>query len=218
VTAEFDLPRGHPALALLDQAGVEQEAGEPLIFRRTLKADGGSRAFLGGAPVPAATLRETGGSLVEIHGQHDDRGLLNPKGHRALLDSFGRVEVGPAARAWSRFSDLRAELALLRRRPKTPTATATFLDHSIAELDKLAPDEGEEQRLAEKRSAMKQFARVQDDLDGLAGLLTGSEGGLSQLRQAAGGWNASPTRTLCSAKRSRRSTVLSSRVATPRRR
>jgi DNA repair protein RecN (Recombination protein N) len=185
VTAEFALSANHPALAFLDEAGVEQEAGEPLIFRRTLKADGGSRAFLGGAPVPAATLREAGASLVEIHGQHDDRGLLNPKGHRALLDSFGRVDTTAVARAWTRLSDLRSELDLLRRTQADADRDREFLDHSIAELAKLNPEEGEEQRLAEKRAAIKQFARVQEDLDGLADLFSGSAGGLSQLRQAA---------------------------------
>jgi DNA repair protein RecN (Recombination protein N) len=185
VTAEFDLGDGHPALALLDEAGIEQEAGEPLIFRRTLKADGGSRAFLGGGPVPAATLREAGSSLVEIHGQHDDRGLLNTRGHRALLDSFGRIDLAPVARAWRRLSDLRSELEQLRGRAAEADRDREFLDHSIAELEKLEPEPGEEQALADKRAAMKGFARIQEDLDGLAGLFTGSEGGLSQLRQAA---------------------------------
>ena len=185
VTAEFDIPASHPAIALLDDAGIEQEAGEPLIFRRTLKADGGSRAFLGGGPVPAATLREAGGALVEIHGQHDDRGLLNPKGHRALLDSFGRVDRSVVAEAWRRLSDIRADLQRARGAAADADRDRDFLDHSIAELAKLEPVEGEEQILAEKRAGMKQFARVQDDLDGLSGLFTGSEGGLSQLRQAA---------------------------------
>lgn len=185
VTAEFDLPAGHPALAALDEAGVDPEPGEPLIFRRTLKADGGSRAFLGGAPVPAATLREIGTSLVEIHGQHDDRGLLNPKGHRALLDSFGRVDSAAAARAWTRLADLRAELATLAAQQADADRNRDWLDHSIEELAALSPEEGEEQALAEKRAAMKQFARIQDDLEGLGDLFTGSEGGLSQLRQAA---------------------------------
>ncbi|NJC04459.1 DNA repair protein RecN (Recombination protein N) [Sphingomonas kaistensis] len=185
VTAEFDLPDGHPALAVVEEAGIENEAGEPLIFRRTLKADGGSRAFLGGGAVPAAVLREAAGTLVEIHGQHDDRGLLNPKGHRALLDNFGRIDLAPVARAWTRLADLRSELDTLRRTAADADRDREFLDHSIEELAKLEPEEGEEQRLAEKRAAMKQFARVQDDLDGLASLFTGSDGGLSQLRQAA---------------------------------
>src|SRR4051812_38123927 len=73
VSAEIDLPRGHPALALLTEQGVEPEAGEPLIVRRTLKSDGGSRAFVAGASVPAGLLRDVGSQAVEIHGQHDDR-------------------------------------------------------------------------------------------------------------------------------------------------
>jgi len=185
VTAEFDLSADHPAHGALGESGIEPEAGEPLIFRRTLKADGGSRAFLGGAPVPASTLRDVGATLVEIHGQHDDRGLLNPRGHRALLDSFGRVEARDVARAWARLAELRAEMTELDARQSEADRNREWLDHSIAELDALKPEEGEEERLAEKRAGMKQFARIQDDLEGLAGLLSGADGGLSQLRQAA---------------------------------
>ncbi|GAA4010453.1 DNA repair protein RecN [Sphingomonas swuensis] len=185
VTAEFELGSDHAASTLLDEAGVEVDPGEPLIFRRTLKADGGSRAFLAGGPVPAATLREIGSGLVEIHGQHDDRGLLNPKGHRALLDSFGRVDGGPVARAWARLAELRAELARVEAVQADADKNREWLDHSIAELAKLEPEEGEEAALAERRAAMKQFARIQEDLDGLADLFGGADGGLSQLRQAA---------------------------------
>jgi DNA repair protein RecN (Recombination protein N) len=74
VAAEFDLPADHPAFALLADQGIEPERGEPLLVRRTLKADGGSRAFAGGAGVPASVLRDIANGLVEIHGQHDDRG------------------------------------------------------------------------------------------------------------------------------------------------
>src|SRR5207248_1405109 len=90
VSAEIELPADHPAECLLDEQGLSVERGEPLIVRRTLKSDGGSRAFIGGASVPAGLLRDVGAVAVEIHGQHDDRGLLNPKGHRALLDAFGK--------------------------------------------------------------------------------------------------------------------------------
>jgi DNA repair protein RecN (Recombination protein N) len=83
VSAEIELPAGHPANVLLREQEIGLEPGEPLVVRRTLKSDGGSRAFLGGASVPAGLLRDLGSLAVEIHGQHDDRGLLNPKGHRA---------------------------------------------------------------------------------------------------------------------------------------
>ena len=101
VSAEIELRAGHPVHALLGEQGVEVEAGELLIVRRTLKSDGGSRAFVGGNAVPAGLLRDLGSLAVEVHGQHDDRGLLNPKGHRALLDAFGKLDTGPVADAWA---------------------------------------------------------------------------------------------------------------------
>jgi len=95
-SAEFELPEDHPACALLDEEEIEREAGEPLILRRSVKADGGSRAWLSGAAVPARMLQGVGEKAVEIHGQHDERGLLDAKGHRGLLDAFGRIETGNA--------------------------------------------------------------------------------------------------------------------------
>src|SRR4051794_38969873 len=100
VSAEIVLAADHPALALLAEQGIEPEAGEALIVRRTLKSDGGSRAFVSGASVAAGLLRDLGALAVEIHGQHDDRGLLNPRGHRVLLDAFGKLDVSPVERAW----------------------------------------------------------------------------------------------------------------------
>src|SRR3546814_7722311 len=83
VTATFLEPRsGHPLRAVLAENGIDIEPGEPLIIRRTLRVDGGSRAFINDQACSAALLREIGAYLVEIHGQHDDRGLLNPRGHR----------------------------------------------------------------------------------------------------------------------------------------
>uniref|UniRef100_UPI0013D9693B AAA family ATPase n=1 Tax=Sandarakinorhabdus rubra TaxID=2672568 RepID=UPI0013D9693B len=87
VVAEFSVAADHPARALLDANGLAADG--PIILRRQLKADGGSRAFVNDAPVSATLLRELGAALVEIHGQHDERGLLSPKGHRALLDHYG---------------------------------------------------------------------------------------------------------------------------------
>src|SRR5688500_744303 len=99
VSAELDMARGHSVHALLAEHGIKTEPGEPLLLRRTLKADGGSRAFAGGTPVSAPVLRDIAALSVEVHGQHDDRGLLNPKGHRQLLDAFGRIDSGPVAAA-----------------------------------------------------------------------------------------------------------------------
>src|SRR5690348_9383225 len=120
VTAELELSPAHAARALLEEQGVEIDRGEPLVLRRALKSDGSSRAFLGGASVPAGLLRDLGSMAVEIHGQQDDRGLLNPKGHRALLDAFGKVDTAAVERCWAEV--VRIESELLDARAATAAA------------------------------------------------------------------------------------------------
>ncbi len=185
VAAMFEVGGDHDSVALLAEQGIEAEPGEHLHLRRTLKIDGGSRAFAGGTAVPAGVLREAGASLVEIHGQHDDRGLLNPKGHRALLDRFGMIDTSDIGRAWSRLSELRLALDEQRRALDEAARDREWLDHAIGEIAALAVEEAEEQRLDDLRREMKAAARIEDDLAALDGLVGGSEGGLSKLRQAA---------------------------------
>jgi DNA repair protein RecN (Recombination protein N) len=185
VAAEFELPADHPAFALLAEQGIEPERGEPLLVRRTLKADGGSRAFAGGAGVPASVLRDIAGGLVEIHGQHDDRGLLNPRGHRALLDVFGRLDTSRVAAAWAEVERLAAELDEARETAAAAERDRDWLEHAAREIAALAPEEGEETRLAEERAAMQAGAKAGEALAGLDELLGGSEGALAQLRTAA---------------------------------
>jgi len=185
VAAMFELPEEHECLALFGEQGISTEPGEPLHLRRTLKSDGGSRAFAGGMAVPAGVLREAGASLVEIHGQHDDRGLLNPKGHRALLDRFGAIDTDGVASCWSRLSGLRAALDQHRRALDEAARDREWLDFAIGEIETLGVEEGEEQRLSELRQQIKAVARIEEDLAALDDLFAGSDGGLSQLRQAA---------------------------------
>ncbi len=185
VAAEFELPAGHPAFALLAAQGIEPERGEPLLVRRTLKADGGSRAFAGGAGVSASILRDIANGLVEIHGQHDDRGLLNPRGHRALLDLFGKIDARPAAETWAEVERLSDELAEAREAAKAAELDREWLEHAAKEIIALAPEPGEETRLAEERAAMQAGAKAGEALTGLDELLGGSEGALAQLRTAA---------------------------------
>jgi len=185
VTAEIDLPRDHPALALLDEQGITSEPGEPLILRRTLRSDGGSRAFAAGASVPAGLLREIGSLAVEIHGQHDDRGLLNPKGHRALLDAFGKVDTAAVERCWAGVVRIESELLDARAATAAAERDREWLDHACGEIEALAPEEGEETRLAEERAAMQAGLKAGESLTGLDELLGGSDGALAQLRQAA---------------------------------
>jgi DNA repair protein RecN (Recombination protein N) len=185
VSAEIELPRGHPALGLLEEQGVSIEPGEALIVRRTLKSDGGSRAFASGASVPAGLLRDLGALAVEIHGQHDDRGLLNPKGHRALLDAFGRLDISTIESAWAEVTRIEAELLEARSAAAAAERDREWLEHASREIEALAPQEGEETRLAEERAAMQAGLKAGESLTGLDELLGGSEGALAQLRQAA---------------------------------
>ena len=185
VSAEIELPGDHPAAGLLEEQGFGSEAGEPLIVRRTLKSDGGSRAFLGAASVPAGLLRDVGALAVEIHGQHDDRGLLNPKGHRALLDAFGKLDTAEVELAWGNVTRIEAELLETRAAAAAAERDREWLEHACAEIEALAPEEGEETRLAEERAAMQAGIKAGESLTGLDELLGGSEGALAQLRQAA---------------------------------
>lgn len=189
VTATFAcLPSGHPTQALLDAAGVEIDPGEPLIVRRQVDAGGGSKAFVNDQPVSAGLLREIGARLVEIHGQHDDRGLLNPRGHRALLDDFGGLaiaQVAAVADAYAAMIAARDALATARAALAADAADREWLDHAIAEITAFAPEEGEEERLAGLRGDMQKGERLADELAELDRLLGGSEGGPALLRGAA---------------------------------
>jgi DNA repair protein RecN (Recombination protein N) len=185
VTASFDAGHDPVIVALLAENGLEGEPGEPLIVRRIVKADGGSRASINDQPVSAALLREVGGRLVEIHGQHDDRGLLNAKGHRALLDAFGRFDLAPVATAHARWRKAEAALDAARTDLDTAERDREWLEHAVGELRQLAPEPGEEEVLASERAAMQKGARLAEDLSGVTAHLDGSEGALAGLRQAA---------------------------------
>ncbi|NTS63905.1 DNA repair protein RecN [Sphingomonas sp. HHU CXW] len=183
VTATFEAPQG--VAAVLEENGLDAEPGEPLIVRRIVKADGGSRAFVNNQPASAALLREIGQMLVEIHGQHDDRGMLAPAGHRALLDAFARADVAKVSAAHAAWraaavalDDAQAEIATAQR-------DREWLEHAVAELDKLAPEPGEEEALAERRRGMQRAEKIADDLNDVTGHVDGRDGAMTQLRQAA---------------------------------
>uniref|UniRef100_UPI00258CAF20 AAA family ATPase n=1 Tax=uncultured Sphingomonas sp. TaxID=158754 RepID=UPI00258CAF20 len=163
VTATFDAPDA--VTALLADNGWDIDAGEPLIVRRIVKADGGSRGFINDQPASASLLREIGGMLVEIHGQHDDRGLLAAAGHRTLLDAYARGgtrEVAAAHAAWRA-----AEEALATARDGIAAAQRDrdWLEHAVAELSALSPEAGEEETLAERRRTMQRAEKIASDLD-----------------------------------------------------
>ncbi len=183
VTASFSTPES--ARQLLSANDLDIGMGEELIVRRTVKADGGSRAWINDQPVSAALLRELGGSLVEIHGQHDDRGLINPKGHRDLLDSFARADTAAVRLAHAAWRNAESTLASARQALEDAERDREWLDHAVAELKAFNPQPGEEDELANRRALMQRGEKIAAELAAITELVEGSDGALSQLRQAA---------------------------------
>lgn len=177
VVAEFDLHAGHAARAVLAEAGIEAEDG--LILRRVNTADGRKTAFVNDRRVSGEVLRDLSESLVELHGQQDDRGLLNPRGHRTLLDAFAGVDLGACRAAWRVQSQAQAAYAAALDGLERARVEEDFLRHAVAELDKLAPQPGEEAALDIRRRSMQGAARVRTDIQRAHSALTdGAEGAM----------------------------------------
>ena len=186
VSGSFEFTALPPGIAgALAEAEVELEPGEPLIIRRQLKADGGSKAFVNDQPVGNALLRELAPFLVELHGQHDDRGLVNPRGHRALLDRYARADVAGVEAAWRSWRLAEDRLAVARSRVMQAAADQDLLLAYLSELNALAPEVGEEEELAVTRAMMQKGERLTDDLAALHKLWAGSDSALATLRSAA---------------------------------
>lgn len=174
VTAEFDIA-GHKKLqATLAELGIALE-DDTLIIRRILTNDGKSRCFLNDQPISVTALKIVGEMLVEIHGQHDQRGLLDPASHRDLLDAFGGLEkerkvTEATYAAWRSKANALAELQGLVAKAQ---AEEEYLRHMLGELEALNPQAGEESILADKRQEMmqgeKRIAAIQSALDELQG-------------------------------------------------
>ncbi len=162
VTAAFDLPPGHSARTVLAEAGLDAE--DDLILRRINFADGRKSAFVNDRRVSGEVLRDLSETLVELHGQHDDRGLLNPRGHRALLDSFAAIDAQPLRQAWRTRVAARTALAEAEAAIAAARSEEDFLRHAVAELGKLAPEPGEETTLDTRRRLMQTSARIRADI------------------------------------------------------
>lgn len=162
VVAAFDLPAGHAAHDLLAEAGIEIE--DELILRRVNHADGRKTAWVNDRRVSGEVLRALSETLVELHGQHDDRGLLNPRGHRALLDAFAGLDLGPTREAWSALGQARRALAEAEAAFQAVKAEEDFLRHAVSELDKLNPEPGEEAVLDARRRAMQASEKIRADV------------------------------------------------------
>jgi DNA repair protein RecN (Recombination protein N) len=164
VTATFELEPSHPVFALLSENGIEAEG--TVMLRRVQGADGRSRAFLNDISVSVQLLRQVGRGLVEVHGQHDERALIDPSGHRDLVDAFGGLSVegarvGETYAAWQAADEAKArhagEIAASR-------ANADYLNHALEELRLLDPQPGEEDALASRRQLMMHAEKIAAEL------------------------------------------------------
>lgn len=164
VTAVFDVAADHPARAVL--AGNDIAAEDELILRRVQLADGRTRAFVNDQPVGVQVLKSLGRALVEIHGQHDDRALVDAATHRRLLDAYGglEVEADHVERLWGVRREAEEAVAVHRAEVERAAREADWLRHAVEELEALAPQPGEETALAERRTAMMQAEKVAEDL------------------------------------------------------
>jgi DNA repair protein RecN (Recombination protein N) len=164
VTAAFDPPDSHPVRALMAQNDIA--ADDAVILRRVQFADGRTRAFVNDQPVSVQTLKTLGAALVEIHGQHDERALVDAATHRTLLDAFGGLdaEAGAVALLWKECREREVALGAHRAEIERAQREAEWLRHAVAELSQLAPQQSEETVLAQRRAAMMQAEKVAGDL------------------------------------------------------
>ena len=165
VTAAFDLPLGHPVREELRAHALDDDGD--LVLRRIQNADGRTRVFVNGRPSSVATVRALGRLLVEIHGQHDDRALIEPDAHRELVDAYGglQTEVGATAAAFDGWKRTVAELQKQRAAVADALREADYLRASAEELSELAPLAGEEDELAEKRQTMMRSEKIASDVN-----------------------------------------------------
>ncbi|MBT7615407.1 MAG: AAA family ATPase, partial [Rhodospirillaceae bacterium] len=186
VAATFTVPDDHHVRNVLAERGVDAEGD--IIVRRQVQADGRSKAFINDEPVGVALLAELGEALVEVHGQHDQRGLLRPEMHRSILDTFGghqkiRRNVSDAFGAWREakrlLDQMQADESTLQERRET-------LIHDVGELDQLAPEAGEDENLAASRSRLANAQKIGEALSAGVEALEGDDGIDSRLRRAAG--------------------------------
>ncbi len=184
VSAEFDI-QGNDAVAnLLEEQGIEHES--TLILRRIIMEDGKSKAFLNDMPVSVNLLKQVGEQLVEIHGQHDQRGLMESATHRSIIDAYGQLDgqVVHVENLFHSYKNAQQELEALHALRDRALQEEDYLRHISRELDELAPEEGEEAALTEKRSALMNKEKLLDSLNSAMQELQGAQPVEAALRSA----------------------------------
>jgi DNA repair protein RecN (Recombination protein N) len=189
VTAVFDVPKGHPATAILSDNGLEDTAPAnscEMILRRVQLADGRTRAFINDQAISVQTLKAVGSALVEIHGQHDERALVDAATHRRLLDAFSGLErdVEALEKLWDARRTAHASLDEHRAGMERAAREADYLRHASEELKNLAPQDGEETALASRRTVMMQGEKIATDLREAQDAVSGNHSPVAALSAA----------------------------------
>lgn len=184
VIAEFDLPDDHDVIASLNEQGLDHTS--PLILRRVISRDGKSRAFINDQPISIGLLKSIGEQLLEIHGQFETHGLLNPATHRGLLDSFAnlgklRLKVSTLYKVWKDAAN--KQLLALAERDQA-RAEEDFLRSAFIELDDISPEPAEATLLSEQRTQLQHHEKIMEALQTAEHLLSGEHGVNSNLAQA----------------------------------
>lgn len=184
VSATFSLSPAHPVWSLLAEQDLCPDPDGALILRRMIGSDGRSKAFLNDVPVSVGLLRDVGARLVEVHGQFDTHGLLDPATHRATLDRFGGVDLKPVTAAWARWQAAREGEESARHALLTARQEEDHLRESVDDLTKLAPQPEEEAHLLQRRQLLQEREKLGQALSGALEALTGETGAETALATA----------------------------------
>jgi len=184
VAAEFQLKKDHALFALAEEQGLSAE--NPVVLRRVVGKDGKTRAFFNDQPIGVGLLKQFGESLLEIHGQFEAHGLLNAATHKGLLDAFGGLEAlrRKTAKAFAEWKEAVAALEAAKANNARARAEEEFLRAAVAELQELAPKQGEADALAAQRSQLQNREKIMDALSGAEAALDGERGATASLAQA----------------------------------
>ena len=168
VSAVFDVPSDHAAFNVLRESDLldEDAPADSIILRRTQNADGRTRAYVNDRPVSVAVLKEVGRTLVEIHGQHEERAMVDAAAHRDLVDAYGALDkrVAGVSALWRDWRAAEKELQDTQARVEKAARDADYLRASVEELTLLSPQEGEEEDLAGRRQQMMQAEKIATDI------------------------------------------------------
>ncbi len=172
VSATFEIAPDHPAYTILTEADITVEQGEDLILRRSLTPDGRSKAYINDQSVSAGLMRSVGDTLIEIHGQFDTQGLLNPSTHRHMLDEYAEIPSSPL-KSWDAWQNAQREMQALRERTSASKTEEAYLREALEDLDKLDPQTGEEEELAGLRERLMNREQVLEGLNAAYHALNG---------------------------------------------